>query len=95
MFIPSISAVMECFRSRNRVITLSRVQSKSGPVRSISLRQNPLNLDLALETRRRVDCGESFLKRVGDGLIVDCCFDESEPHAPFHRISVKRLDFYF
>ena len=52
MYIPSMSAVMGCFRSRNRVITPSRLQSKSGPVRSISFRQTPLNLDLALETRR-------------------------------------------
>ena len=49
---PSMSAVMGCFRSRNRFITPSRLQSKSGPVRSISVRQIPLNLNLALETRR-------------------------------------------
>ena len=49
---PSMSAVMGCFRSRNLVITPSRLQSKSGPVRSISVRQIPLDLDSALETRR-------------------------------------------
>ena len=52
MYIPSISAVMGCFRSGNCVIAPSRLHSKSGPLRSMSFRQDRLNLDLALETRR-------------------------------------------
>ena len=52
MYITSISTVMGCLHSRNWLITPRRLQSKSGAVRSMSFRQIPFNLDLALETRQ-------------------------------------------
>ena len=52
MYILSMSEVMDCFGSRSLVITPSRLQSKSCPVRSIPFRQLSLNLDWASETRR-------------------------------------------
>ena len=43
MYIPPMLAVMLWFRSRKRLITPSRLQSKSSPVRSMSFRQFFLN----------------------------------------------------
>ena len=47
-----MSALMGYFCSRKRQITASRLHRRSGPDKSMSLRQAPLNLDFAFETLR-------------------------------------------
>ena len=52
MYIASMSAESGYLFSRNRRMIPRRLASKSGPVKSMSLRQTPLYLARALETRR-------------------------------------------
>ena len=52
MYMLSLSALMGYFRSRKRQITASRLIRRSGPDKSMSLRQTPLNLNFGFEILR-------------------------------------------